>query len=135
MSTIAAVRDALETALASMTPPLATAFENIGYQPVVGTPYQAVNLLAAQPNNLEMGPGYHEQGILQVSLYYPKDGGPKDAQDRVELIRAKFARGASFVAGGVTTTIPLTPEVAPARIDDDRYVIPVKIRFQARIAS
>lgn len=135
MSSVTAVRAALETALGSISPALATAYENALYVPVTGTPYQAVNLLCAQPNNIEIGPGYVEQGIFQVTLYYPKDAGPKDAQARVELIRTKFAVGASFAASGVTVNITATPEVAPARIEDDRYLVPIKIRFSAMIGG
>ena len=135
MSTVSAVRAALETALAGMTPTLATAFENLAYVPVAGTPYQIVNLLCAQPGNLEIGSGFYEQGIFQVTLCYPKDAGPKAAQDRAELLRTTFVRAAAFVAGGVTTTITATPEVTPARIEDDRYCVPVKVRFQAHVIS
>lgn len=130
---LAAVRQALETQLATITPALATAFENVSYTPVAGVPYQQVTLLPAQPANIEMGAGYTEQGIFQVNLFYPINGGPKDAQARAEAIRAAFPIGASFVAGGITTNIIATPEIGPARPDADRFMIPVKVRFQAQI--
>lgn len=128
---LVAVRAALEVALAAMSPALATAWENIPYSPDVGVPYQRVYLLAAEPNNPEMGRYVTEQGFLQVSLAYPLNAGPGAAMERAELIRSIFYRGASFTASGVTTVIERTPEIAPGRIEDDRYVVPVKIRFFA----
>lgn len=131
---LALIRTALETALAGMTPALATAYENVPYTPVVNTPYQAPFLLPAQPANPEIGPGYTEQGIFQVSLFYPKDKGPKDALARAALIRSTFPFAASFASGAVTVNIIATPEIAPARVEEDRYLIPVRIRWRARIA-
>lgn len=131
----AAVRAALETALNAMTPPIATAWENVDYKPTVGTAYQRATLLLAEPANPEIGPGYIEQGIFQVDLYYPKNSGPSTATARAEAIRNAFPFAASFTSGGITTHIVRTPEIGTARVEDDRYVIPVRIRFEARIAG
>ena len=126
---LVAVRAALETALAAMTPALDTAYENKQHTPVQGTPYQAVYLMPAAPVNPEMGRLTQERGFMQVSLFYPLGTGPAAATARAELIRQTFYRGRSFVASGVTTTIENTPEIAPAMVDDDRYHVPVRIRF------
>lgn len=131
---LASVRAALETALAAISPSLATAWENAPFTPVVGEPYQAVYLLTAEPENIEIGPGYTERGILQVNLFYPKDKGVQAALASAAAIRAKFPFAASFVSGGVTVNITRTPEVAPARMEEDRYLVPVRIRWHARIA-
>ena len=132
---IAAVRTALETALAAISPALATAYENVPYEPVQGTAYQAVYLLPAEPENREIGTSYTERGILQVSLFYPLDTGPGAAQTRAELIRSTFYRGATFTASGITTHVDRTPEIGPARIEDDRYLVPVRIRFYAHVRN
>lgn len=125
------VRQALETALAAISPALDTAWENTPFTPTTGTPYQRVHLLAAEPDNPEMGTLATERGFMQVTLCYPLDTGPGAAMARAELIRATFIRGASFAASGVTTTIERTPEIAPAMIEEDVYAIPVRIRFYA----
>lgn len=130
---LAAIRTALETALATVSPALATQWENTPYTPVVGTPYQAVYLLTATPDNREIGPGYTEQGFLQVSLFYPLGTGAAAAVARAALIRAKFPFSATFASGGVTVIIKGTPEISPARIEDDRYLLPVRVRFEAHI--
>jgi len=130
-----AIRAALETALAAMSPALATAWENLPYVPVVGTPYQRVNLLLADPDNPEMGRFTQERGFLQVQLVYPLGTGPGAAAERAELIRDTFYRGLALTASGVTTTIEKTPEIAPARIEEDRYVVTCRIRFFANYVA
>lgn len=125
------IRQALEVALAAMSPALATAYENTPYTPVVGTPYQRVWLLMADPVNPEMGRTTRDHGFLQVSLAYPLGAGPSAAATRAELIRDTFYRGRSFTTSGITVTIEKTPEIGPGMIEPDRYVVPVRIRFFA----
>ena len=133
---VAAIRAAFETALNGIAPAIATAWENVPFEPTPGVPYQAAYLLCAAPANLEIGPGYIEQGIFQVNLFYPKDAGSKDVTARAELIRATFPFGASLaMTGGGTVNIIATPEIGPARADGDRQMVPVKVKFQARIGG
>jgi hypothetical protein len=129
------VRTALESALATVTPSLPTAQENVEFSPTPGSAYQQVTLLRAQPANIEIGPGYFDQGIFQVNLFFPKNAGPDPAEAQAEKIRAKFPFGGSLSSGGVTVNITGTPEVAPARPDGDYFMLPVKVRWSARIAS
>lgn len=130
---VAAIRAALESALAAVTPTIATAWENAEFTPTPGTPYQRVYVLFAEPANTEISRSYMEQGFMQVSLAYPLNGGPGPAAARAELLRSIFYRGRSLLAAGVTTTIERTPEIAPGQFDGDRYVVPVRIRFFAHI--
>lgn len=129
------VRAALETALAAISPSIDLAWENMPYTPVAGTPYAAVFLMTAPPANLEMSSAYTERGYLQVNLQYPLSAGPSAAAARAQLIRDAFPRGASFTSGGVTVNVSNTPEISPARIEADRYLIPVKIPFHAHLRS
>lgn len=136
MSGITNIRSALETALNSMNPALATAWENAPFTPISGTPYQAVNLLFAKPDNPTFGGNmYREQGIFQITLFYPLQAGPANAAARAELLRTTFARGLSFINGGITTIIKETPEISPGSVDGDRWMVPVKIRFFANIVQ
>ena len=133
---ITSIRAALETRLAAMSPALATAYENVPYAPVLGTPFQAVYLLPATPDNSTMGDGHYvEQGIFQVSLFYPLQAGPKAAADRAELIRTQFKRGTSMTSGSVTVRIMRTPEIGQGRVDGDRWHIPVKCVYFAEITT
>lgn len=129
------VRKALEVALAAMTPTVATAYENAPFTvPAPTVPYQQAWFLPAPPANPEQGNNLHtEQGVFQVDLRYPLGAGAAAATTRAELIRSTFYRGASFTASGVTVTIERTPEIMPGRVEADRFVIPVRIRFYAHI--
>lgn len=130
------VRQALEVALAAMSPALSTAWENVPFTPVSGEPFQRVTVLLAEPANPVIGPDFHtEQGFMQVDLAYPLNAGPGAATARAELIRSTFARGAPFTASGVTVTIERTPEIMPGRVEEDRFVIPVRVRFYAHISE
>ncbi len=132
MSNVSA-RAALQTKLSGMAA-LATAWENVPYTPVVGTPYQAAYCLFAEPENPTMGDDYHRiQGIFQVSLFYPLSVGTASAEARADLIQSTFKRGTSMTSGSVTVIIEKTPEISPGRVDGDRWHIPVKIRFYAGI--
>lgn len=127
-------RAALETALAAMSPALATAYENVPYTPVAGVAYQRVHVLLAEPAMLEQSQRLHrEQGFMQVTLCYPLGTGPAAALTRAELIRSTFYAGRNFTASGVTVTIDGTPEIAPSTVEDDRFVTPVRVRFYAHV--
>lgn len=129
------IRAALETALNGMSPALATAWQNTPYTPIVGTPYQRVNLLTAEPDNRVFGASYTEAGYMQVDLCYSQSVGAGAVDQRFELIRNTFKRGTALFNGGITVTISTTPELAPAYLDGDRFVRPVKIRFHAYISQ
>lgn len=128
------IRKMLETRLGTMSPALATAYENVSFTPSTGIPYQRVNLLPATPDNPTIGGNYYqEQGLFQVTLCYPKNAGANAAQTRAEAIRAHFERGLSLTDTGVTLTIRRTPRIAPAFVDDAFYCIPVTIEYFSHI--
>lgn len=129
------VRQALEVALAAMSPALSTAWENDPFTPTPGAAYQAVFLMPARPEHVEIGRAYTERGYLQINLNYPLNAGPGAAATRAELIRATFYRGRSFTAGSVTTHIDATPEIGPGRTEENTYFLPVKIPFYAHVRS
>ena len=130
---IVSVRAALQTKLNGMAA-LPTAWENVGYTPVAGTPYQAAYVMPATPDNPTMGDDYYqEQGIFQISLFYPLAVGTAVAEARAQLIRTTFKRGTSMTSGAVTVIVDKTPEIGQGRVDGDRWHVPVKVRWYAGI--
>ena len=129
------IRKALETKLASITPPIDTVAENTAYTPTTDVPYQRVDLLPAAPTNPEMTQGnrYQEQGIMQVGLCYPTNKGASAALQRAVLIRNTFPRGTTMVAGGVSVQIDTTPEIGRGESDGENYFLPVRIHYFANI--
>ena len=127
-------RGALQTKLATITPAIATAYENVEYKPVEGTPYQAVYFMPANPENPTMGDDYYRLiGIFQINLFYPLRDGTGTAEARAELIRTTFKRGTSMTNGSLTVIVNKTPEIVPGVVDEDRWLIPVKIRWYAGV--
>jgi hypothetical protein len=134
LSGVSLIRAMLESRLNTLSPALATAWENAPYTPVVGTPYQAAYLLLATPENPTMGDDYYrEQGIFQINLFYPIQAGTATAAARAAAIKTLFKRGTSITSNGVTVQIEATPEVSQGRRDGDRWALPVKIRWFAGI--
>ena len=129
------IRAALETALAVMSPALATAWENTAYTPTAGTPYQRVSMTFAEPVNTEYGRGFQQGGLFIVSLCWPQGAGMAEIGARIELLRATFFRGAAFTSDGLTATVARTPLILAAILEGDRYVTPVQIPFLATITS
>lgn len=133
---MASVRAALEAALNGMSPSLSTAWENLSFTPVTGTPYQRASIILAEPANDEIDRTFNERGVFQVSLHYPSGGGAGPAYARADLIRAKFYRGQDFSSGGVTVHVIGTPMILPPTNDDQgRYVLVVSINFRASAQS
>lgn len=130
-----AIRIALETGLNSITPALATAWENAKFTPTEGTPYQRVSLLFAEPDNIEYGSVFRQNGIMQVSLFYPLLTGTSTASTRAELLRSTFKRGNTYTSGSVKVNISNTPAIKQGRVDGDRWMIPVDIRFFSHITA
>lgn len=129
------VRIALEAALEAMTPAIDIAWQNKPYKPIAERPYQKAFILTAEPGNAEYGAHYQERGIFQVTLMYPLMTGSAAAEARGELLRTTFERGNSFVSGSVTVTIERTPHIGQGVADEDRWALPVKVRFFANIST
>lgn len=128
------IRRALEKHLAAMTPAIAIAYENAGFSPQAGIPYQRVNLLPTAPDNSPMSvTNYFEVGIFQVTLVYPSGTGPGAAALRANLLRYHFRRGTTLVEAGVNIRVIRTPAVAGGLIDGGNYNVPVSIRYEAEI--
>jgi len=125
---------ALEAALDAISPPIDTDWENgQAFEPINGTPYQAVSVLFARPDNAEIGPQYVQRGFMQVTLMYPLNAGSGAAVARADLLRSTFRRGLSLTSGGVIVTIEKTPEIMPGFRDGDRYAVPVRVPFFAPV--
>ena len=118
-----------------LDPVIPIGYENSKFVPPAdGSGYMVVNLLPASPDNPTMGDSfYREQGILQVTLSFPSIGGAGPARVVAESVRDWFRRGLSFSSGGVTVTIGSTPAIAPGRVVQDRYLVPVSISYFANI--
>lgn len=113
-----------------------TAWENVGFDPVMNYPYQKVNFIFAAPEEPTMGDlFYRERGFMQITLYYPVQKGPFAAMSRAELIRRTYPRGASFSSNGIVVNIVSTTQIYQGTTSDEIYSIYVRVPFYANIFS
>lgn len=122
---VSTIRQILETKLVEITPNITTTYENFEFTPVEGIPFQRVFFLFNEPDNAYISRNYTQGGYMQVDLNYPLLGGSTEATTRAEAIRSKFKSGEIFS----TVKIARTPEIGSGRIQGDRFVIPVFVRF------
>jgi hypothetical protein len=111
--------------------PAATAFENLEFTPVDGTPWQRLNFLPGQTENPTLGEGFkREVGILQVTLFYPTKLGRGAAVARAEVLRAGFKRGTTLTEGTLRVMIHRDPFIGPGQVIDGAwYALPVSIPY------
>lgn len=128
------VSAAFEKRLGTIANNISTAYENVPFTPVTGTPYQRVRLLPATPENPTLGDGYYrEVGFFEIVLFYPLNSGRNAAQTKAEQIKAYFPRGLTMTEAGINVVVPRTPTIATATQLNDRYVIPITVEYYAEI--
>lgn len=131
-----AIRRALLTHLAAMTPDLPTAVENETFTPpAADLPYQRASLLPAEPRNPEQGGFIQRQGVFSVVLAYPEAMGAGPGQERAEAVEAHFPRNLTLGWSGLSVKVRYTPTIAPGFSEGDRYMIPVSIRYDADVTG
>lgn len=125
------IRRAFENRLLAMAPALATALQNAKFEPVLGTPYQRLYLLPAEPATVDIGLATtDERGIFQVSLCYPQEKGPGAAEARAELIRQHFSVGTEMIESGLRIRVTRKPAIAAGIPDGAWWMVPVSIRYR-----
>ncbi|WP_158569430.1 phage tail terminator-like protein [Duganella sp. BJB475] len=128
------IRNALEAALASITPAIDIVHENESYDPVPDQPYCEPYLLVGLPDNSTIGSGYYqERGVFQINLQYPPLVGTLACATRAGLIRNLFKRGATFADGGITVQIDLTPGIGMGDVETGRWKQIIRCRWHADI--
>ena len=120
-----AIRAALETALAAISPSISTAYVGDDFEPVEGVPYQQVFFEFVDPDNIMIHRNYEQKGYMQVRLFYPLLAGTGTINARAELIQSTFKSGT--VISGVT--INRTPAIKDPRPEEDRLVQSVFVYF------
>lgn len=127
------IRQLLEQRVSAMTPALATAWENVPFEPP-DAPWQDVTLQLDAPIRPTFGDSFWRQrGHLQVLLVYPLNTGTAAVMARAELIRTTFPQGLTLVSGSVRILLETNAEIARGRELSGWYQVPVTIPFTADI--
>ena len=130
--TLPLIQAALEQRLATLSPAMATAYENATFAPVTGVAYQRISMLVNRPVDHAVTMDVtEERGIFQVSLFYPQGTGRGAAQARAELIKALFKPPLTLTNGAVKVEINKTVHIGGGMPDGDRWMVPVSIYWQS----
>lgn len=126
------IKNAFELAINSITPTIATAYENTPFTPTNNVPYQELYLIPSYNDNpFISGDGFISYGIFQITLKYPTGKGTKDILDRIKLYLDNFQSGQNLTQNGITINILNTPSVKNAGVVGDRLVYILSINYQA----
>ena len=127
------IRQALETYADTLAPKLPTAYENVNFSPPVG-PYQAYFVLFAEPDDAGYKDSdYFQRGIFTIVLLYPTNQGPGNADARAKLFRQHFKRGTTIALPKYSVVVERTPEITGGNIEDNRFVVRVRVRWYAQV--
>jgi hypothetical protein len=129
------IRSALETQLNTLTPKIATQFENVAFTPVTGIPYQSAYLMMNTPEDTTVADSimYREKGIFQITLRYPLGKGTIAIMTQAEKIREAFKIGTLLSKDGRRIVCDKTPDIRVLPNEVDRFVVVVRVFFTADI--
>lgn len=128
------IQQAFEEAINSISPTIATEYQNVSFTPTNGVPYQQLFILPASNDDLFIDTSNFEaSGIFQITLRYPSGKGMKAVSERAELYVSSFYTGRKLVKDDVKVRVLDTPTIRNLGIDGDRVVVVVSISYSSYI--
>lgn len=133
MSVSATIRNALFSHLATLSIGLPVAWPGEAYQPPAGAYLKADWLPNRTSGDFMANDSTQEHmGLLQVTVMVPSGSNAQaTATGHADSIATHFARGTVIDLSGLRVRIDQPPSVAPAVIEQDRFGVPVTIRYRA----
>ena len=126
------IENAFRIKLNTISPVIATAYENVPFTPTSNVPYQELSLLPSYNDSEYINDKqYISYGLVQITLKYPTTKGSKDILDRVKLYMNNFVRGDTLTNGGISIKIRSTPVAVNLGTIGDRYVYAISINYKA----
>lgn len=127
------IRVLLEARVATLGWETQTAWENKAFKPTVGTAYQEVTTVFAEPDAITLSDSDVLRGLFQVRLLYPLDKGTSTAFARAKTISDAFPRNLTLPVGGpVQVKITRAAHITSGGKEGDRDVTLVRVRFSDR---
>jgi hypothetical protein len=127
------IRQLFESRLAGWTQPkgLQVAWENAPFTPPSGIYLRAFLLRAATTSHDLEGVNRRYQGVFQVNVVAPVGGGSGAPEALAQEIEALFPQNLRLTEGGRTVMVIAPMAMRAPLQDDDRYTIPVSLRYRA----
>ncbi len=125
---------ALRVQLATVTS-VAQAYENVKYEPTVGTAFVRERFLPDPSVQESLGSaGYNRiTGVYLIDAFCPSGVGVDDAEDLADTILAAFVRGSILTSSGISVVIEKSYR-SGGRSEPDWYQIPIVVQFRADVA-
>jgi hypothetical protein len=130
----AIIRAALETTLATYATAqgLSVAYENRSFTPATGVTYLRAFLLPGATDSQDLGRLHRKfVGVFQVSIVMPLGTGPGAGEALAVSLAAAFPPATPIVRSGITTYVMTPMSSGPHIQEQDRYVIPCSLTYQA----
>jgi hypothetical protein len=131
---ISKIKAALEIKLNSISPTIATEYENVSFTPQSGVPYQTLNLMPALNEIMFINEAsYKSIGIFQITLKYPINQGTSVIMTRADLYLTNFKANTKLIKDGITVKVMDAPDVRVLGVVGDRYVVVLSVNYRAYI--
>ena len=130
----AQVPDALLARVASLvtgSPTLPIAWPDIAFNPPADGKYLEVAYFSNRPAWEGVGAGVLDQGLLQITVHWPRGSGIIAPSQVVETIKAHFAKGTLLTSGSTVVRLNRAPWAAAPLVSDQDLAIPVTIPWVA----
>ena len=130
----AQVPDALLAKVASLvtgSPTLPIAWPNVAFNPPADGKYLEVAYFSNRPAWEGVGAGVLDQGLLQITVHWPRGSGIIAPSQVVETIKAHFAKGTLLTSGSTVVRLNRAPWAAAPLVSDQDLAIPVTIPWVA----
>lgn len=101
------------------------------FAPPANGKYLAVSYFPNRPAWEGVSAGRIDQGLLQISVVWPKNAGLVAPLDIAETIIAHFALGTVMVSGTVKVKVSRQPWAAAPLSEADKVMVPVSIPWSA----
>ena len=132
MSVFNDISTALDTRLSVMTGLPPVAWENVEYEPVVGTLYLRPTNISGDTNQATLGTSGQDMtiGIYQVDVIAQAGRGKSTALLMADKVANQFKRGTDLTSNGRVVTV-VSVQRAVSSQDSGWYIIPVEIIYKS----
>lgn len=125
---------ALEKALEGVSGIPVLAWENTGYEPVIGTPWARPLFKPFYHRSAGIGVGAPQkiEGLYLIDLFYPTGNGPAAAGAMAQTLINTFSPGTTLTESGTNVHVEYTERKA-GEPDGQWFMIPVTMKWYAYV--
>ncbi|WP_127524583.1 DUF4128 domain-containing protein [Mesorhizobium sp. Z1-4] len=116
----------------TVSPALPIAWPNVNYTPSPSTRYLRVNHIPNRAGRVHISStaAHRRYGVLQMTAFLPKNGGPTNATELAGAVAAHFPADHEMTVEGVTVRVTEAPSIAQALPDDTHWMVPITVPYE-----